>query len=105
MLTYIDENTRGTQVAIDPSVISVGDYFIMAYGTLIQSSGKCYDHWAYTTKADFPLGWKFGGVGASPTEPYNSKYAHKPWLMKFNGRIYHYYTAVGDQGRCIALNY
>jgi len=105
ILTYIDESTRGMQAAIDPSVISYGDLFILMYGTVTSSDHKAYDHWAWTTKEKFPKGWQYGGVGATPTEDYNSQYAHKPYLVKMGSRIYHYYTAVGSQGRCIALNY
>jgi hypothetical protein len=30
-------------------------------------------------------------------------YAHKPWLLKHKGVVYHFYCAVGNQGRAIAL--
>ena len=30
-------------------------------------------------------------------------YAHKPWLVKHDGVVYHFYCAVGDNGRVIAL--
>jgi hypothetical protein len=30
-------------------------------------------------------------------------YAHKPWLLKHDGVVYHFYCAVGNQGRVIAL--
>ncbi len=38
-----------------------------------------------------------------PSEPWDSTYAHKPWVIKHDGIVYHYYCAVGDQGRVIAL--
>jgi len=31
------------------------------------------------------------------------KYAHKPWVIKWKGTVYHFYTAVGEYGRAIAL--
>jgi len=31
------------------------------------------------------------------------QYAHKPWVVKHNGVVYHYNCAVGNQGRVIAL--
>ena len=38
-----------------------------------------------------------------PSEPYDKTFAHKPWLLKHDGVVYHFYCAVGDQGRVIAL--
>ena len=38
-----------------------------------------------------------------PSEPFDKTYAHKPWVLKYNGVVYHFYCAVGDQGRVIAL--
>ena len=38
-----------------------------------------------------------------PSKPWDQKYAHKPWLIKHDGVVYHFYCAVGDQGRVIAL--
>ena len=37
------------------------------------------------------------------SEPWDKKYAHKPWIIKHDGVVYHFYCAVGDQGRVIAL--
>ncbi len=38
-----------------------------------------------------------------PSEPYDATYAHKPWVIKHNGVVYHFYCAVGNKGRGIAL--
>jgi hypothetical protein len=38
-----------------------------------------------------------------PSELWDSTYAHKPWVIKHDGMVYHFYCAVGDQGRVIAL--
>lgn len=34
---------------------------------------------------------------------FDAKYTHKPCVIEKDGVYYHYYTAVGSQGRCIAL--
>lgn len=40
----------------------------------------------------------------SPSEEYDSRYAHKPFVIKYNGIVYHYYCAVDADGyRGIAL--
>ena len=40
-----------------------------------------------------------------PSEPYDTPFAHKSWVLKSNGIVYHFYCAVGgkDQHRAIAL--
>ncbi|MCG6188396.1 glycoside hydrolase family protein [Maribellus maritimus] len=39
----------------------------------------------------------------APSENYDIQYAHKPWVIKWEGVVYHFYNAVGDKGRVIAL--
>jgi predicted GH43/DUF377 family glycosyl hydrolase len=38
-----------------------------------------------------------------PGESYDKTYAHKPWVLKYNGVVYHFYCAVSNEGRVIAL--
>jgi hypothetical protein len=38
-----------------------------------------------------------------PSEPFDRIYAHKPWVLKWHGVVYHFYCAVGVQGRVLAL--
>jgi predicted GH43/DUF377 family glycosyl hydrolase len=38
-----------------------------------------------------------------PSEPWDKTFAHKPWVIKHDGIVYHFYCAVGDQGRVIAV--
>jgi len=38
-----------------------------------------------------------------PSEPWDATFAHKPWMLKHDGVVYHFYCAVGNEGRCIAL--
>jgi len=44
-----------------------------------------------------------GAPLVGPGEPYDRAYAHKPWVVKWKGVVYHFYCAVGDEGRVIAL--
>ena len=39
----------------------------------------------------------------APSEPWDKTFTHKPWLLKHDGVVYHFYCAVGDEGRVIAL--
>ena len=38
-----------------------------------------------------------------PSESFDATYAHKPCVLKWKGIVYHFYTAVGNKGRVIAL--
>ena len=38
-----------------------------------------------------------------PSEPWDAKHAHKPWVIRHDGVVYHFYCAVGNRGRAIAL--
>jgi predicted GH43/DUF377 family glycosyl hydrolase len=38
-----------------------------------------------------------------PSVPWDQQFAHKPWVIKHDGVVYHYYCAVGENGRVIAL--
>jgi len=34
----------------------------------------------------------------SPSEPYDSQFAHKPFVIKYHGIVYHFYCAVDEKG-------
>jgi predicted GH43/DUF377 family glycosyl hydrolase len=38
-----------------------------------------------------------------PSEPWDAQFAHKPWMIKHDGVVYHFYCAVGNEGRAIAI--
>ena len=85
----------------DPQIARIGDLWVMFYfGAFWQPNAfdtfACsYDlvHW---TKWDGPH-------LVEPSEPYDKQFAHKPWLLKHDGTVYHFYCAVGTEGRVIAL--
>ena len=37
------------------------------------------------------------------SESWDKTHAHKPWVLKHDGIVYHFYCAVGDKGRVLAL--
>ena len=93
------DNTTG--ISGDPQVVRMGDVWVMFYfgafwkPKAFDTFACSYDlvHWTQWTGPDL----------VAPTEPFDNTYAHKPWLLKHDGVVYHYYCAVGDQGRVIAL--
>lgn len=40
---------------------------------------------------------------SEPSEPWDQTFAHKPWVIRHEGIVCHFYCAVGDRGRVIAL--
>jgi hypothetical protein len=85
----------------DPQIAKIGDLWVMFYFGAFWRPGAfdtfacSYDlvHW---TKWDGP-------DLISSSETWDKTFAHKPWLVCWNGIVYHFYCAVGQKGRVIAL--
>jgi len=88
----------------DPQVVRMGDEWVMFYFGAFWKPGafdtfaasKDLRHWTKWTGEDL----------IRPSEPYDAVFAHKPWLIKHDGVVYHFYTAVSDtkdQHRAIAV--
>jgi predicted GH43/DUF377 family glycosyl hydrolase len=90
----------------DPSVYKVGSTWYMAYYALGEDN-RARDGAAFTTNAEFPLGWvKYDGNPVLDVGPdsFDERFAHKPFIVNDGGTHYHYYTAVSNGGnRVIAL--
>jgi predicted GH43/DUF377 family glycosyl hydrolase len=85
----------------DPQIVKIGDVWVMFY------FGAGWEPKAFDTFAcsyDLVHWTKWAGSNlVEPSEPFDKTYAHKPWLVKWNDVVYHFYCAVGDEGRVIAL--
>lgn len=86
----------------DPSVFKINDLYYMFYFDTSHKD-EVVDRYAWTTATEFPRGWRYGGPVIKNDKDYNKTFAHKPFVLVKDNILYHYYTAVGDQGRCIAL--
>lgn len=92
---------NGKGISGDPQITKIGDVWVMFYfgagwrPKAFDTFACSYDlvHW---TKWDGPH-------LIEPSEPWDQTYAHKPWVVKYDGIVYHFFCAVGDQGRVIAL--
>jgi predicted GH43/DUF377 family glycosyl hydrolase len=93
------DNGRG--ISGDPQIVRMGDLWTMFY------FGAGWKPNAFDTFAcsyDLVKWTKWTGPDLiSPSEPWDETFAHKPWLIKHNGVVYHFYCAVGAEGRAIAL--
>lgn len=85
----------------DPQIVRMGELWVMFY------FGAFWKPNAFDTFAcsyDLVNWTKWDGPHlVEPSESYDRQFAHKPWLLKHDGVVYHFYCAVGDQGRVIAL--
>ena len=92
---------HGRGLAGAAQVVRIGDVWVMFY------FGAFYKPGAFDTFAcsyDLVHWTKWTGPNlVEPSEPWDKTYAHKPWMVKYKGVAYHFYCAVGDQGRVIAL--
>jgi hypothetical protein len=94
-----DEKKHG--ISGDPQIVRMGDLWVMFYFGAFWQPGT-FDTFACST--DLVHWTKWTGphlVGSS--EPWDKGLAHKPWVIKHDGVVYHFYCAGGDQGRVIAL--
>lgn len=92
---------NGSGISGDPQIARIGDVWVMFYfgafwrPKAFDTFACSYDliHWTKWTGPDL----------IEPSEPWDATYAHKPWVVVWKGTVYHFYCAVGDQGRVIAL--
>ncbi len=92
---------KGASISGDPQLIRMGDLWVMVY------FGAGWGKQAFDTFAvshDLVNWTKWTGPNLiEPSEPFDETYAHKPWLLKHDGVVYHFYCCVGDKGRTIAV--
>lgn len=85
----------------DPQLIRFGDVWVMVYFGAFWKPGA-FDTFAASYDLVHWTKWD-GSHLVAPSESYDQQFAHKPWVLKHGGVVYHFYCAVGDQGRVIAL--
>jgi predicted GH43/DUF377 family glycosyl hydrolase len=85
----------------DPQIVKIGDVWTMFYFGAGWKP-KAFDTFACSYDLVHWRKWD-GAQLVEPSEPFDQTYAHKPWVVKWNGAVYHFYCAVGDQGRVIAV--
>ena len=86
----------------DPMIRRIGDVWVMFYFGCGWKRSGAFDTFACSYDLKHWTKWE-GKPLVEPSEPYDKTYAHKPWVIKHDGVVYHFYCAVGDKGRGIAL--
>ena len=87
----------------DPQVVRMNDLWVMFYFGAFWKSGA-FD--TFAASRDLVHWTKWDGEDLiKASEPYDTPFAHKPWLIKHDGVVYHFYCAVGgkDQHRAIEV--
>ncbi len=97
----VEKKNRTVGISGDPQIARIGDLWVMFYFGVGWKPGA-FDTFAASPDLVHWTKWT-GDNLISSSEPYDKTYAHKPWVLKWNGVVYHFYCAVGDQGRVLAL--
>lgn len=93
--------TRNTGICGDAQIARIGDLYVMFYFGAFWKPGA-FERFACSYDLVNWTDWE-GDDLIAPSEPFDKTYAHKPWVVKWKGIVYHFYNAVGSQGRVIAL--
>jgi predicted GH43/DUF377 family glycosyl hydrolase len=93
--------TRKEGICGDAQIAKIDDVYVMFYFGAFWKLGA-FERFACSYDLVNWTDWQ-GDDLISPSEDYDKKYAHKPWVIKWNGTVYHFYNAVGSEGRVIAL--
>lgn len=95
--------TKGRGICGDAQIVKMDDLYVMFFfGHNWKESDGAFDRFACSYDLKNWKEWN-GPNLVEPTEPFDKKYAHKPWMIQWNGVVYHFYNAVGEHGRVIAL--
>ena len=85
----------------DPQIVTVNGYYVMLYFVYDKAVGA-YN--TFAVSSDLVNWTKWNGSPLVKSEyDWESVYAHKQWVIKENDVVYHYYCAVNENERFIAL--
>lgn len=91
-----------TGISGDAFITKIGDVWVMFYFGAFWKPGA-FDRFACSYDLVNWTLWK-GSNLVEPSEPYDDQYAHKPFVIKYKGVVYHFYCAVDkDENRGIAV--
>lgn len=93
--------TRREGICGDAQIARIGDVYVMFYFGAFWKPGA-FERFACSYDLIHWTDWE-GPDLIAPSEPYDETYAHKPWVIQWEGVAYHFYNAVGQEGRVIAL--
>lgn len=86
-----------TGISGDAFIAKMDDLWVMFYFGAFWKQGA-FDRFACSYDLQNWTIWD-GDDLISPSEPYDDRYAHKPFVIKHNGVVYHFYCAVDKNNR------
>ena len=86
----------------DPQIIMIDGYYVMLYFVYDTALGGAYNTFAVSEDLIHWTKWE-GDPLVKPEYEWENVHAHKQWVIKENGIVYHYYCAVNEKERFIAL--
>ena len=88
----------------DPMIQRIGDIWVMFHFGVGWGSGEKNAFDTFACSRDL-VRWRpwTGAPLVAPSEPWDREHAHKPWVIRHDGVTYHFYCAVGEKGRALAL--
>ena len=88
----------------DAVIQKINDVWVMFYfGAFWEGRKDAFNRFACSYNLVDWTDWK-GEDLIKPSTSFDSKYAHKPFVVKWNGVVYHFYNAVDDkENRAIAV--
>lgn len=93
--------TKHKGICGDAQITKIDEVYVMFYFGAFWKPGA-FDRFACSYDLVNWTEWQ-GDDLIAPSKDYDIKYAHKPWVIKWDGVVYHFYNAVGSEGRVIAL--
>ena len=94
----------GNAICGDAQIAKIDDMYVMFYFGAFWQPGVIYASEKFACSYDLVHWTEWQGEDlVFPSEDYDKNYAHKPWVIKWDGIVYHFYNAVGSEGRVIAL--
>lgn len=96
--------TRGRGICGDAQIVRMDSLYVMFYFGHGWTDGdpSAFDRFACSYDLLHWTTWT-GRNLVEPSEDYDRQYAHKPWVLRWKGVVYHFYNAVGSEGRVIAV--
>lgn len=93
--------TKYKGICGDAQIAQINDVYVLFYFGAFWKKGA-FERFACSYDLVNWTDWQGDDLISSSTD-YDETYAHKPWVIKWKGVVYHFYNAVGKQGRVIAL--
>lgn len=92
-------DTDGT-ITGDAQIVKMGNVYVMFYFSAFNPTREYYAYNTFAASYDL-IHWSDwqGADLIVPSKPYDEMFAHKSYVIKHNGVVYHFYCAVNNSGQ------